>query len=127
MYDRNARLVQSCIEAINTNDRGRFEQALAPDVELRTRNRAYRGRAEALSWFDRPFEHLDLEIEPTRYVVGDDWVLCTATLRLRWRASGEIGDVAPGQSVWWLADRRIARCHVFTDVRAALAAVDLAA
>ena len=127
MYDRNATLVGAWIDAVNNKDRSRFASLVTEDVELVMHRRAYRGIAEALTWIDRPLENLDLEVEPRRFVVGDDWVLCVATLRLRWPGSGEIGDESDGVAVWWLDDGRISRWQPFDKQSDALAAVGLSA
>jgi SnoaL-like domain len=124
-FDRNASLVRAWIDAVNDRDRDRFASLLAPDIELRTRRGSRSGRESALAWFDRPFESLDLRIEPGRYVVGEDWVLGTGTVRLYWTDGGELADETDGVAVWWLAEPGVSCWQPFDRMEDALTAVGL--
>jgi nuclear transport factor 2 (NTF2) superfamily protein len=120
-YDRNARLVREFVDAFNERDAARFLATLSPDVALRTRRGVLSGKAAASAWFEKPLEHLEMKVEPLRFVVGEPWIVGFALMRYFWRETGELAEAKPGGALWEIDDAGIAAWEPLDDPAARLA------
>lgn len=124
-YDRNASLARSFVDAFNRRDVDDFVSLLADDVELRMPRGIRRGRREATEWFSKPFDHLDLRFELTRFIASDDSVIAFGHLVLTWKESGEVAERVERAAVWTVDDGLIRAWQPFDTAAEALSAAGL--
>jgi hypothetical protein len=63
-----------------------------PEIEIRTERTVHRGRAEAMAWGGKTFDHLVRRYIPVSIEPREVGVWVHADLQYVWRHSGEIGD-----------------------------------
>jgi hypothetical protein len=63
-----------------------------PEVEIRTERTVHRGRAEAVEWGGKTFDHLVRRYVPVSIEDREGGVVVHADLQYVWRDSGEVGD-----------------------------------
>ena len=65
-----------------------------PEVEIRTERTVHRGRAAAMDWSGKVFDHLIRRYVPVTIEETDAGVLVHAELQYVWRESDEVGDTS---------------------------------
>jgi hypothetical protein len=63
-----------------------------PEVEIRTERTVHRGRAAAMDWAGKAFDHLYRRYVPAAIEQTPEGVLVHAELEYVWRESDEVGD-----------------------------------
>jgi hypothetical protein len=66
-----------------------------PDVRIHTSRTVHRGRAQALRWSSKEFDHVLRRYVPQRIETTPEGVRVAAELEYVWRDSGEVGDSSP--------------------------------
>lgn len=66
-----------------------------PEVEIHTARTVHRGRAAAVAWSDKGFDHIVRGYAPVAIERTEGGVRVEAELEYRWRDSGELGDSSP--------------------------------
>jgi hypothetical protein len=62
------------------------------EVEIRTERTVHRGRAAAMEWSGKAFDHLIRRYVPVEIEETDSELLVHAELQYVWRDGGEVGD-----------------------------------
>ncbi len=66
-----------------------------PEVEIHTERTVHRGRAAAIRWSAKGFDHIYRRYVPLRIEPAPDGVRVDAELQYVWRESDEVGDTTP--------------------------------
>jgi ketosteroid isomerase-like protein len=119
-YDRNAQVARAFVDAFNRREIDDFLLLLSDDIEVRTPRGVKRGRREIAEWFERPFDHLDLELTGDDYLLTGEVVVGWGLMRFRWRETGEIAEEKPAAAVWRIEDGLIRHWQPFPELYEAL-------
>jgi hypothetical protein len=65
-----------------------------PEIEIKTERTVHRGRAAAMAWAGKRFDHLIRRYAPVEIEETDDGLVVHAELRYEWRESGAVGDTS---------------------------------
>jgi hypothetical protein len=69
-------------------------QLVHPEVEIRTERRVHRGRAAAMEWSGKTFDHLVRRYLPVEIEETPTGVLVHTELQYVWRETGAVGDTS---------------------------------
>jgi hypothetical protein len=86
-----------------------------PEVEIHTERRALRGRAAAVEWSSKAFDHVERRYEPIEIEPGPGGVAVRATLQYVWTDSGVVGDEAEVLIELGIRDGLISSWRLFED------------
>jgi ketosteroid isomerase-like protein len=100
MYDTNASLAQSFVNAVNNHDIGDLMAVVSDDVELRVPRGTRRGRREAAAWLGAGYEHVDMRFEAAKFLVAEHEVIGLGDLVFTWKETGEFAERVQTAAVW---------------------------
>ena len=85
-------LARRFLAALSAGDREAVGELVHPDVEIRTERTVHRGRAAAMEWSEKTFDHLVRRYVPVEIEHTEDGLLVHAELQYVWREDRQVGD-----------------------------------
>ena len=112
---RDDELARRFLVALSAGDKDAVGELVHPDVEIHTGRTVYRGRAAAIEWSAKAFDHLHRRYEPVEVEPRPGGVAVRTMLKYVWTDSGVVGDEAEVLIELGIRDGLISSWRLFED------------
>ena len=86
-----------------------------PEIEIHTKRTVHRGRAAAVEWSSKAFDHIERRYEPVEIEPRPGGVAVRAMLQYTWTDSGVVGDEKEVLIELGIRDGLVSSWHLFED------------